>query len=228
LDHAEFFDAALFNNASFGGFLLMRDASFRAKSEVSFDNLKVGEDALVKASFNGPVRWNYGVAKGTYYKGSRFLDRFWFDSNKISNSFSIEACDLGGQFICRENKISDDLDARNAHFKSLKWMPKNATAGGSEKPDDSNSPFDVDLFRTRVGGIARFNGAIFDGLFSLERANIEDLDITDIKPWPRKQATTRLAEATVKYFHAGPLEEGGWQKLLSFLNTAEYDEGLYL
>ena len=40
--------------------------------------------------------------------------------------------------------------------------------------------------------------------------------------------TTRLADWTVKYFHAGPLEGEGWNRLLAFLDNAEYDEGVYI
>jgi Pentapeptide repeats (9 copies) len=123
LDDANFFGAAFFNHGSLK-FFLLRNTSFRGNAETNFDNLKVGEDALVKAFFCGPVRWNYGDAKGVYFKGSHFFKRFGFNSNKVSNSVSFQDCDLDRQFICRSNKIDDDLDTRDAHFKSRDFYRK--------------------------------------------------------------------------------------------------------
>jgi len=228
LDNANFNDTAIFNHGSIGKFFSLSNTSFRGKAKACFDNLKVGEDALVKACFYGPVRWNYGEAKGIYYKGSQFFDSFSFDSNTVAHSVSFQNCYLIGHFTCRENKISDDLDARDAHFKSMNFKFTNRPAGNSEKFDDSERSFDADFFRTKAVGVARFNNASFDGSLSLERTDFQDFDITSIKPWPRQENTTQLAEATVKNFHAGPLEPEGWKTLLTFIDKAEYDEGLYI
>jgi len=159
---------------------------------VTFDNLKVGEDVLVEASFFGPVRWDYGEAKGIYfssgvspnvqyYRASRFFNSFCFDSNRVSNSVSFQDADFDRQFVCRENKTGDDLNARDAYFKSIEFLSKSQTTDGSGKQGDLDSRFDVDLSRTKVGGIARFNGARFDGCVSFERIDVRDLDITSIK-----------------------------------------------
>jgi len=228
LDYANFYGAASFNNGSFEKFLLIRDTHFYGTEEAAnFDNLKVGEDALVRAFFYGPVRWSYAEAKGNYYERSKFFGKFCFNSNKISHSVSFRNCDSHGQFICTENKIDEDLDARDAHFKNIELVSKNQPAHSWEERDALESDFDVDFSRTRVGRIARFNGATFDGSVSFERTELQDLDITSTK-LPREKGTTRLADSTVKYFHAGPLEEKGWRTLLKFVDDAEYDEGLYI
>src|SRR5258708_1108580 len=73
LDYANFFGDALFMHGVFGNFFSVKNACFGA-SEANFDNLKVGEDAIVKAYFDGPVRWDYGEAKGIYFKWSLFFD----------------------------------------------------------------------------------------------------------------------------------------------------------
>jgi Pentapeptide repeats (9 copies) len=224
LDEATFLGPAFFNHGSLK-FLLMGNTSFRRTGEINFDNLKLGEDALVRAFFCRPVRWNYAEAKGIYYKGSRFYKSFGFNSNKASNSISFQDTDFDGQFVCRENKIGDDLDIHGAHFKSIKFLSKSQTADTSGKRDELDSRFDADFSRTKVGGIARFNRATFDGSVSLERIDFRDLDITDIK-LPTKKRTTHSSDATVKYFHAGPVEEA--KTLLTFVDNAEYDEGLYI
>ena len=251
LNECNFVGSAQFTNASIGKFLLIKYSFFRgAEEEVNFDNVKVGEDALVRAIFYGPVRWNYGEAKGAYYKESKFFDTFCFNSNSISHSVSFQACNLDKQFVCSQNKIGEDLDARSAHFKSKAFVSANKTAQSSRDRDVAESDFDADFYRTKVGRFARLNGATFDGSVSLERAELEDLDITSLKPWPRAAGTTRLADSTVKYFRAGPLEgntvkwidiagipivltpgkEGadGGGTLLAFLDNAEYDESLYM
>jgi Pentapeptide repeats (9 copies) len=218
LDEATFLGPAFFSHGSLK-FLLMGNTSFRRTGEINFDNLKLGEDALVRAFFCRPVRWNYAEAKGIYYKGSRFYKSFCFNSNKVSNSISFQNADFDGQFVCRENKIGDDLDAREAHFVS-----KDRVADSSRR-DDLESRFEADFSRTKVGGIARFNHAKFDGCVSFERIDFRDLDITDIQ-LPTKKGTTHLSDATVKYFHAGPVNET--KKLLTFVDDGEYDEGIYV
>jgi hypothetical protein len=228
LDRANFFGAAHFTHASIGKFFLIRDTFFRGTGGLSFDNLKLGEDALVKAIFFGSVHWNYGDAKGVYYQDSNFFAPLCFNSNNVSHSVSFRNCNLDKQFICTENKIDEDLDARKAHFKSMTFVSANQHAHSSAQRDTLESDFDVDFYRTKVGRVARFDGATLDGSVSLERTDLQDLDITSIKPWPRKQGTTRLADSTVKYFHAGPLEADGWRTLLTFVDNAEYDGGLYI
>jgi hypothetical protein len=134
---------------------------------------------------------------------------------------------LDGQFVCTENRTDEDLDAREAHFEGTGSARKNRPVQSRAEQDDvcSETDFDVDLYRTKVGRIARFNDARFEGSVSFERTELEDLDITNIEPWPRKKGTTRLADSTIKYFHAGPFEA---ERLLRFVDNAGYDEGLYI
>jgi hypothetical protein len=192
LDDANFFGPASFINGSFGKFLLMKNTSFHSTAVANFDNLKVGEDVLVKAFFCGPTHWNYGEAKGIYYKGSQFFDRLCFDSNKVSHSVSFQDCDLKRQFICSSNNIDNDFDARDAHFNSTKFASTNQPASSSQEPGYLESSFDVDFFRTKVGGVARFNRATFDGSISFERIDAQEFNIRGMRPWPRKKNTTQL------------------------------------
>jgi hypothetical protein len=212
LADANFFGDAFFQG-SIGKSFSMTDTFFRGTAQVNFYRLKVGEDALVKAFFFGPVRWDYGEARGIYCKGSRFFDAFNFDSNKVSTSVSFEDCELA-RFICRANQINDDFDARGAHFKSRRFLSENQPVGSSEKQDNLETNFDVDFFGTKVGGILRFNGAIFNGSVSLARTEVRYLAIRGIQSCPELILTDTSVGEVLD-------DENSWPKQL-FMNGFSY------
>jgi hypothetical protein len=127
-----------------------------------------------------------------------------------------------GSFVFREGQINEDFDATDAQFRSEEFKNRNAEP----------SKWDVNLSRTKIGGIGRWNNTTVTGSFCLEGDDIRELDVTGLQPWPRQQGRTCLKELTCKHFRANPLETGRTRndlnRCLEFLTNSQYDPGLYV
>jgi hypothetical protein len=215
LDQAFFFGGANFFHVHFKGQVYLNNASSGSGKRVLFDNLKAEDDILGTAVlFGGPVSFNFADGKGVYFTEGKFGGLCDFNSNTISRSVSFQKCTFSDRFSFRQDSVGQDFDLRSARFLKQR--------DASVKATTENGLIDVDLWRTGVGGLTRFNDATFSGLLSLEACDLEDLDIEGIKPWLRGKRMTSLTGATIRRFGGRSATD-----LLLFIDRSDFDPGIY-
>jgi hypothetical protein len=215
LDQAFFFGGANFFHTHSKGQVYLNNASSGSGKRVLFDNLKAEDDILgTTVLFGGPVSFDFADGKGIYFTECKFAGPCNFDSNTISRSVSFRNCTFSDRFSFRQDSVGQDFDLRSAQFLKPRDTSVRATT--------ENGLIDVDLWRTGVGGLTRFNNATFSGLLSLEACDLEDLDIEGIQPWLRGKRMTSLIGATIRRFEGRSAKD-----LLLFIDRSEFDPGIY-
>jgi hypothetical protein len=215
LDEAYFFGGANLFHCHWKGLVFLNNASSGNGKRVLFDNTKAEDDILGSGvRFGGPVSFNFADAKGIYFTKCEFDGRSEFNSNTVSRSVSFQGSQFQDRFSFRQNGVGQDFDLRDGQF--LKQRDP------STKPTTENGLFEVDLWRTSIGGLTRFNRATFTGSLSLQATDLQAIDIQGIKPWSRSKRLTNLKNATIRRFEGRPPED-----FLRFIDGSEFDPGLY-
>jgi hypothetical protein len=214
-DEAYFFGGVNFFHGHWKGLVFLNSASVGNGKRGLFDDVKAEDDILGSSvQFGGPVSFNFSDDKGIYFTKCEFKGRAEFGSNTVSRSVSFENSRFDDRFSFRQNGVGQDFDLRNGQFVKQR--------DPLTKPTTENGLFEVDLWRTSVGGLTRFNHATFAGSLSLQASDLQALDIEDIKPWTRSKRTTSLKNATIRRFEGRPPED-----FVRFIDRSEFDPGIY-
>ena len=156
LDHCQFSSAANFERANCAGIVSFQDSTFEAHA--NFNGMKVGQTALFnKAVFKGWVDFGSADIAGHFYAiEAQFKDKVKgprFESMKVRGLAFFRKAEFEGWCV---NFLLADF-TRNFEAQGVKF---------------TNGEWRVDFYGMKVGQIANFNDAVFEGSVDFSWADI--------------------------------------------------------